>query len=180
MRRVLRKFGFLAFNHSYQNIIWNVQNYFFFILMIPYLLSIFWYFVFDAKTFSEYSESFFYWFSSFIGCLMYRDLISDRIELVNILYDIESIIQKRKPLSFICIHFFFIDIKFLFFVFLLGKGISIYNSTIENIEKWTRICEMVPFIMFAFHVTPNLIPSYYKYYFTDSADESFLLMVPAM
>lgn len=63
-------------------------------LLSYYVLSVHWYFIFDAVTFEDYSRSFFFCLSSSLGASFYVTYLMRKKEYADIFDDLDVIIEK--------------------------------------------------------------------------------------
>lgn len=92
----MRRKGLLYYNHPYSEVINFVQCLFILILMVTNIPTCIWFILIEAKSFSEQAEALFTFVPIFFGNLEYFALLWQRKELIEFIFEFQSMINDRK------------------------------------------------------------------------------------
>lgn len=96
LKNHLRRIGCLSYDHSYKKFI-NICQYLFFIIFIfIHISTLWWFFIFEAKTFTEYVESFIPAMNGLIILQTHCVFLCQRKKLWELMTEIECMIKDRK------------------------------------------------------------------------------------
>lgn len=94
LKRSFRIVGYMLFNHPQAKLINIIQIVFCTSFQIMVLLTHIWFFLFEAKTFSDFADSFLFCSISILTLLTYSVFLWERRRVLSVITEIESLIDK--------------------------------------------------------------------------------------
>lgn len=149
-----------------------------FLSVLCYNLSVFYFLLFEAQTFSEYSECGFHLAVSFSHVVSYIILFQARSKLSALFIDSDGMVKKSK-LELLLYMSSNNNCTFLF----IGSenrvlGL-IYITENEKIAKFSKTLFKSGFILVEVFLFPKAALSFYKYFTTDMGEDAFELILLA-
>lgn len=176
----LCRMGCLQYDHPYKKIINLFIICFNFSFLFICTASSLWFFLYEAQTFTNYSESFNIVLSGLMVFFTYISLLLQQKELLELITEFECIIDSRKCIPFFNFAYFYKSYNFfILFISKQGDRLLSYEASNVKIEKWTKMKNVVTMILVISYVMPNCFAFLYGYFFTDSPDGYYRLSLSA-
>lgn len=165
---------------NYQTLINCMHSLFVISSFVTFSTSILLFMMFDAISFTQFSEASMFYMVSYMHMSFYSISIWKRSKILNFMTDLERIIEKsisnRRKLNWRVI-----ELKTQF-IFISGYGNanneSIYSRESRSSDVLSKYLWNSMVIFAELFIFPSTIVSYYKYYVLHLADRSFQLSFP--
>lgn len=162
--------GLVQFEEPHKKIIIMILRIICITTMVTEILTHFVFVFFEAKTFEQQTDSFYALMTSLFLFITYCLMIHQRIEIFDLISQMESKIRERMTVSG---HHSSVLIKLEYIYIAMG----LYDAANEKIEKRSKLMQNILLkVLITFYGLSNIIVSYFNFYVRNLSEGSFRLI----